>query len=69
VSRPAGARKLPYVARERIADNAFLLRRRAGYTQEALSERATKGDPASKGLLGVARSLQAKRRLVREITA
>jgi transcriptional regulator with XRE-family HTH domain len=31
---------LPYEARARIADNLFLLRRGAGYSQEALSERA-----------------------------
>jgi transcriptional regulator with XRE-family HTH domain len=34
------ARRLPYQARARIADNALLLRKRAGYSQEALSERA-----------------------------
>lgn len=40
MSRPIAARRLPYEARARIADNAFLLRKRAGYSQEALSERA-----------------------------
>lgn len=40
MNRPIAARRLPYEARARIADNAFLLRRRAGYSQEALSERA-----------------------------
>jgi transcriptional regulator with XRE-family HTH domain len=33
------ARRLPYQARARIADNAFLLRKQAGYSQEALSQR------------------------------
>lgn len=37
------ARRLPYQARARIADNAFLLRKKAGYSQEALSERALVG--------------------------
>lgn len=37
---PIESRKLPYAARARIADNAFLLRKRAGYSQEALGERA-----------------------------
>lgn len=32
--------KLSYEARARLADNVFLHRRRAGYSQEALSERA-----------------------------
>jgi transcriptional regulator with XRE-family HTH domain len=40
MSRPIEARKLPYQATARIADNALLLRKRAGYTQEALGERA-----------------------------
>lgn len=40
MNRPIEARRLPYDARARIADNAFLLRKRAGYTQEGLSERA-----------------------------
>lgn len=40
MNRPIEARRLPYQARARIADNAFLLRKRVGYTQEALSERA-----------------------------
>jgi len=40
VSRPVGGRRLPYEARARIADNLFLLRRGAGYSQEALSEMA-----------------------------
>lgn len=40
MNRPIEARKLPYEARARIADNVFLQRKRAGYTQEALSERA-----------------------------
>ena len=34
------ARRLPYQARARIADNALLLRKGAGYSQEALSQRA-----------------------------
>lgn len=38
--RPIAARRLPYEARARIADNAFLLRKRAGYSQAALSKRA-----------------------------
>lgn len=32
--------ELPYEARARIADNLLLWRRRAGYSQEALGERA-----------------------------
>jgi transcriptional regulator with XRE-family HTH domain len=32
--------ELPYEARARIADNLFLQRRRAGYSQEALGDRA-----------------------------
>ena len=40
MNRPVGGRRLPYEARARIADNLFLLRRGAGYSQEALSERA-----------------------------
>lgn len=32
--------ELPYEARARIADNLFLQRKRAGYSQEALGERA-----------------------------
>ena len=32
--------KLPYEARARIADNLFLQRKRAGYSQEALGRRA-----------------------------
>jgi transcriptional regulator with XRE-family HTH domain len=40
VNRPIAARRLPYEARARIADNAFLLRKHAGYSQEALRERA-----------------------------
>ena len=31
---------MPYEARARIADNVFLLRKRAGYSQEDLSKRA-----------------------------
>lgn len=34
------ARRLPYQARARMADNALLLRKGAGYSQEALSQRA-----------------------------
>ncbi len=34
------ARRLPYQARARIADNALLIRRQASYSQEALSQRA-----------------------------
>lgn len=37
---PIRSRELPYEARARIADNVFLLRKRAGYSQEALSKRA-----------------------------
>jgi transcriptional regulator with XRE-family HTH domain len=37
---PIPVRELPYEARERIADNVFLLRRRAGYSQEALGKLA-----------------------------
>lgn len=40
MNRLIEARRLPYQARARIADNAFLLRKSAGYTQEALSDRA-----------------------------
>lgn len=40
MNRPIEARRLPYQARARIADNALLLRKRAGYSQEALSQRA-----------------------------
>ncbi|HVY78863.1 MAG TPA: helix-turn-helix transcriptional regulator [Solirubrobacterales bacterium] len=32
--------ELSYEGRARIADNVFLLRRRAGYSQEALTQRA-----------------------------
>lgn len=32
--------ELSYEGRARIADNVFLLRRRAGYSQEALTDRA-----------------------------
>ena len=37
---PIPSRELPYEARARIADNVYLLRKRAGYSQEALSKRA-----------------------------
>jgi transcriptional regulator with XRE-family HTH domain len=40
MNRSIPARELPYEARARIADNVFLLRKRAGYSQEDLSERA-----------------------------
>ncbi len=40
MNRLIEARRLPYQARARIADNAFLLRKHAGYSQEALSQRA-----------------------------
>jgi transcriptional regulator with XRE-family HTH domain len=40
VSRPIESRRLSYEARARIADNLFVLRRRADYSQEALGERA-----------------------------
>jgi transcriptional regulator with XRE-family HTH domain len=40
MNKPIRARELPYEARARIADNFFLQRKRAGYSQEALGERA-----------------------------
>lgn len=40
MNKPIRARELPYEARARIADNLFLQRRRAGYSQAALDERA-----------------------------
>ncbi|HKI86038.1 MAG TPA: helix-turn-helix transcriptional regulator [Thermoanaerobaculia bacterium] len=40
MSRPIESRRLSYEARARIADNLFVLRRRADYSQEALGERA-----------------------------
>lgn len=40
MNRPIPSRELPYEARARIADNVFLLRKRAGYSQEDLSKRA-----------------------------
>lgn len=40
MSRPREGRRLSYEARARIADNVFVLRRGAGYSQEALGERA-----------------------------
>ena len=40
MSRPVKTRRLSYEARARIADNVFVLRRGAGYSQEALGERA-----------------------------
>jgi hypothetical protein len=40
MSRPIPSRELPYAARARIADNVFLLRKRAGYSQEDLSKLA-----------------------------
>ncbi len=40
MNKPIRARELPYEARARIADNLFLQRKRAGYSQEALDERA-----------------------------
>ncbi len=40
MSRPTDTRALTYEARARLADNLLLHRKRAGYTQEALAERA-----------------------------
>jgi len=40
VDKPEQIKALTYQARARIADNLFLQRRRAGYSQAALSERA-----------------------------
>lgn len=40
MNKPKRATELPYEARARIADNVFLLRKGAGYSQEALGERA-----------------------------
>lgn len=40
MNRPGPDRELSYEARARIADNLFLQRKRAGYSQEALAERA-----------------------------
>jgi transcriptional regulator with XRE-family HTH domain len=40
MNRPIPSRELPYEARARIADNVFLLRKRAGYSQDGLSQRA-----------------------------
>jgi len=40
MNRPIPSRELPYDAKARIADNVFLLRKRAGYSQEALSKLA-----------------------------
>jgi transcriptional regulator with XRE-family HTH domain len=40
VNKPGPDRELSYEARARIADNLFLGRQRAGYSQEALAERA-----------------------------
>lgn len=40
MNRPIPSRELPYEAKARIADNVFLLRKRAGYSQEALSKLA-----------------------------
>lgn len=40
MNRPIAAHRLPYEARARIADNIFLLRKHAGYSQEILGERA-----------------------------
>lgn len=40
MNRPIPARELPYEARARIADNVFLLRKHAGYSQEDLSKLA-----------------------------
>lgn len=37
---PSTPSKLPYEAKARIADNLFLQRKRAGYSQEALGRRA-----------------------------
>lgn len=40
MNKPIRKRELTYEARARIADNLFLLRRRAGYSQETLGVRA-----------------------------
>ncbi|HXS34257.1 MAG TPA: helix-turn-helix transcriptional regulator [Solirubrobacterales bacterium] len=40
MSKSKGRRELPYEARARIADNLFLLRRRAGHSQGELAELA-----------------------------
>jgi len=40
MNKPKRATELPYEARARIADNVFLLRKRAAYSQEALGDRA-----------------------------
>ena len=40
MTEPGRTLELPYEARARIADNLLLQRRRAGYSQEALGERA-----------------------------
>jgi transcriptional regulator with XRE-family HTH domain len=40
VDKPEQVKDLTYQVRARIADNLFLQRRRAGYSQETLAERA-----------------------------
>jgi transcriptional regulator with XRE-family HTH domain len=40
MNRPIASRELSYEARARIADNVFLLRKRAGHSQEELSKLA-----------------------------
>lgn len=40
MNRAIPSRELPYEARARIADNVFLLRKRAGHSQEELSKLA-----------------------------
>jgi transcriptional regulator with XRE-family HTH domain len=40
MNKPASPTYLPYEAKARIADNVFLLRKRAGYSQEELSRLA-----------------------------
>lgn len=40
MGKPTRAAELSYEARARIADNVFLQRKRVGYSQEALGERA-----------------------------
>jgi transcriptional regulator with XRE-family HTH domain len=40
MNRPIPSRELPYEAKARIANNVFLLRKRASYSREALSKLA-----------------------------
>jgi hypothetical protein len=39
MNRPIAAHRLPYEAKARIADNIFLLRKHAGYSQKAWANR------------------------------